>query len=97
METRELIILKHFLQQLESKHRDSEVLQTPVSESFIHLLTREELIGILILMFDNKLELAKAYPNYEKATNETLLFEYIADEYYILYFFIHTVLKKYTL
>ena len=97
MEARELIILKHFLKQLEQKHRDSEVLQTPVSESFIHFLSREELIEILILMFDEKAELEKAYPSYEEASNETLLFEYIADEYYILYFFIHKVLKKYTL
>ncbi|GAB5417033.1 MAG: hypothetical protein Crog4KO_18990 [Crocinitomicaceae bacterium] len=95
METRELIILRYFLHHLESRYRESELLHKPISPSFLHLLSREELVDVLIVMFGSEENLSSLYPEYKQASNETLLFEHIQDEFYILQYFLEKVFTQY--
>lgn len=96
MNIRTIIILRHFLGELE-KRCEQEQLSEPMHPAFIHLLKREELIDILVRMYGGGEELKQAHPNYETEANSILLFDYIRDEYYILEYFNAVVFEQYVM
>lgn len=97
METREYIMIRHFLSVLEEQYQDSERLKEPIAAAFVHLLNRRELIAILTMMFGGTEHIKEEYPHYEKASNEEILYTMIKDEYYILQYLLNVTIKKFTL
>lgn len=94
MKTNELVIVKHFLDILENR-TELERLQEPIHDAFLHILEHDDLINILLLMYGGEEEVQMAHPHYLEVSNETLLFEYIRDEFYILQYFNYVIIKKY--
>lgn len=89
MKIHELIITRSLLLHLKNLHQDERLL--PVSDVFLNLLSRDELIAIIDLMTDGEHgESDPEFAKYEKAE----LLNFIADQYYILSYLIDRIERE---